>query len=79
LHVSVRQLYRLFKSEYGMPPHEMVIKHRMAYAAQELSGTRTPIGRIAEAIGYTSLYSFSNLFKRHTGHSPSAHRRQFQR
>jgi len=79
LHVSVRQLYRLFNTEYGMPPHEMVIKQRMAYAAQELSGTRTPIGTIAEAIGYTSLYSFSNLFKRHTGQSPSAHRRQFQR
>ncbi len=79
LHVSVRKLYRIFKAEYGMPPREMVIKQRMAYAAQELSRTPKSVGEIAASIGYTSLYSFSNLFKQQTGLSPTAHRHKFQR
>lgn len=79
LHVSVRKLYRIFNAEYGIPPREMVIRQRMSHAARELTRTRTPVGEIAQTVGYESLYSFSNLFKQQTGLSPTAHRRKFQR
>ncbi len=79
LNVSTRKLYRIFSAEYGMPPKEMVIKQRIAQAAEQLARTTIPIGKIAEALGYQSLYSFSNLFKKHTGIRPSDHRKKFRR
>ena len=36
------------------------------------------IGKIAESLGYQSIYSFSNLFKTHTGVRPSAYRKRFR-
>ncbi|MBT3295174.1 MAG: helix-turn-helix domain-containing protein [Verrucomicrobia bacterium] len=78
LNVSTRKLYRIFNTEYGMPPKEMVIKQRIAQAAEQLARTTTPIGKIAESLGYQSLYSFSNLFKKHTGMRPTAYRKKFE-
>jgi len=78
LNVSERKLYRIFNSEYGMSPKEMVIKQRIARASEELAGTTTPICAISEALGYQSLYSFSNLFMKHTGMRPSAYRNRFR-
>lgn len=78
LNVSERKLYRIFDSEYGMPPKEMIIRQRISNAAQQLAQTSTSIGKIADTIGYESIYSFSNLFKKHTGLRPSAYRKRFR-
>jgi len=78
LNVSTRKLYRIFSAEYGMPPKEMVIKQRIAQAAEQLARATTPIGKIAETLGYQSIYSFSNLFKKHTGVRPSDYRKRFR-
>jgi AraC-like DNA-binding protein len=78
LNVSTRKLYRIFNTEYGMSPKEMVIKQRIAQAAEQLARTTTPIGRIAESLGYQSIYSFSNLFKKQTGIRPSEYRKKFK-
>ncbi len=78
LNVSERTLYRIFNTEYGMPPKEMVIRQRIAQAAEQLSRSTRPIGEIAESLGYESFCSFSTLFRKHTGTSPSAHRKRFR-
>jgi AraC-like DNA-binding protein len=79
LNVSGRKLYRIFNTEYGIPPKEMVIQQRIAQAAEQLSRSTTSIKEISTSLGYKSLYSFSNLFSKHTGTRPSAYRKRFRK
>ncbi len=78
LKVSTRKLYRLFVKDYGIAPHEMVTKIRISRAAQYLTRSDENIGWISDELGYQSIYSFSNLFKKHTGLRPTEYRKKFK-
>ncbi len=75
LNVSVRQLTRLFQKEYGMGPIELVIKYRLMKASELLTKTNRTIESIAYELNYVSFHTFSALFKKHIGLSPSEYRR----
>lgn len=77
LHVSVRQLTRLFEINYGRSPREMVIRQRLNRAAQELVGSDDTLEAIAGSNGYGSVYSFCNQFKKLIGIPPGRYRAQF--
>ena len=79
LKVSPRKLYRLFMKDYGIAPHELVVKIRISKAAVSLSRSDQSVGNIVESLGYLSVYSFSNLFKKHTGLRPTEYRKKFKR
>jgi len=74
--LSVRQFSRLFASEYGVSPVEMVIKKRLNLAIDKLLKTDDKIEIIAQEVGYKSVYSFSRLFRKHVGISPGQLRLQ---
>ena len=78
LNVSSRKLYRIFVKEYGRPPYEMLTKIRVAEAGTQLARTKDSIANIAANLGYQSSFSFSNLFKKHTGLRPKDYRKKFQ-
>ncbi len=65
-----------FCREVGMAPMEYVLAWRMALARRLLCEGRLRLGEIAERLGYGSLSTFGEAFKRHAGISPGRYARQ---
>jgi len=68
---------RLFTKIYGRTPHQYVTKVRID-RAMELLRTNTAVSETCYAVGFDSLSSFSGLFKRLVGISPSVYLLQQQ-
>ena len=62
-----------FKAVAGTTPLAYLAQWRMRLAEQDLRGG-TPVGALAQKLGYASESAFSNAFKRITGISPKAYR-----
>jgi len=63
---------RLFKKIYGKTPHEYLRVVRIE-KAMELLRNGNPVSEVCYAVGFQSLSSFSGLFKKLVGASPSAY------
>ncbi|MEO5893533.1 MAG: AraC family transcriptional regulator [Ferruginibacter sp.] len=62
---------RLFKSLYGRTPHQYLVSVRIENAKRLLQ-TQRPISDICISVGFNSCTSFTALFKKITGYTPSA-------
>ncbi|WP_337102658.1 response regulator [Paenibacillus sp. YIM B09110] len=80
-HVYLNPAYlsRLFKKETGLSLSDAIIQERIQEAKRLLEDTEYKITDIAEHVGYTSLGSFSNLFKRVVGVTPQQYRARKKR
>ncbi len=65
-----------FKQLTGLPPHHFLIKCRLDAAKLLLGNTSTSITEIAHELGFCSSQHFSSHFKRSTGVTPLAWRKQ---
>ncbi|MDF2721143.1 MAG: transcriptional regulator [Paenibacillus sp.] len=65
----------LFKKHIGCSVVEYVTRQRMNRAKELLCGTRLPVYRIAEEVGYADVYYFTRQFSKEIGLSP----RQFRK
>jgi len=74
-HMSRSSFMRLFVKVAATGPGELLLRVRMAIAAQSLRDGRRSIGDISEAAGYHSEAAFNRAFKRHIGVGPGAYRR----
>jgi AraC-like DNA-binding protein len=63
---------RTFKSIYGKTPHQYLIAVRVD-KAKELLESDISVTEVCLSVGFDSLGSFTGLFKRRTGHTPSAY------
>jgi AraC-like DNA-binding protein len=63
---------RLFKKIYGKTPHEYLRVVRIE-KAMELLRNGNSVSDVCYAVGFQSLSSFSGLFKKLVGSSPSAY------
>jgi len=68
---------RQFKRIYGKTPHQYLINVRVEIAMQLLR-TDIPVTDVCFSVGFESLSSFSGLFKRIVGLTPSAYLTQQQ-
>ena len=68
---------RLFKTIYGKSPHQYLTTVRIEKAIQLLREDR-PVTEVCFSVGFDSLSSFSGLFKRMVGLSPSSYVTQQQ-
>jgi AraC-like DNA-binding protein len=59
----------------GVPPMHYLAQWRMQVAMQKLRGTSTPLGQVAETVGYDSEAAFSRAFKKAFGMAPATWRR----
>jgi AraC-like DNA-binding protein len=66
---------RLFRAAYRKTPHQYLIEQRIARAKDLLRGGDMPITEICFTVGFESIGSFSSLFRRVTGLSPSTYRK----
>ena len=72
--VSKYHLLRLFKRYYGQTPNQYLIDKRIE-KAKEFIKKGLSISDTCYEVGFESLSSFSALFKRKTGFSPSEYRK----
>jgi AraC-like DNA-binding protein len=69
---------RLFKKIYGKTPHQYLSSVRME-RSKELLREGTPVTETCFAVGFESVASFTTLFKRTVGQTPSTYQaRQHQ-
>jgi AraC-like DNA-binding protein len=73
-HLSPFHFHRMFKSAFSQTPMQFLQERRLAAARRLLSRTDQPITSICFAIGFESLGSFSWLFRKRFGLSPSEFR-----
>jgi AraC-like DNA-binding protein len=77
--LSPYYLIRLFRRIYKRTPHQYLIQLRIARAKELLSSSDLSITEICAEVGFESLGSFSTLFSKTVGISPSAYRLSSQR
>src|SRR5664279_3727448 len=65
---------RLFRSAYKRTPHQYLMQQRIEKAKELLRSTELPIIDVCYTVGFESLGSFSTLFRRESGLSPSSYR-----
>ncbi|MCH9661875.1 MAG: AraC family transcriptional regulator [Bacteroidetes bacterium] len=77
--VSKYHLLRLFKKYYGLTPRQYLIDKRIE-KSKELLMTGMSVTETCHTVGFESLGSFSTLFKKKIGKSPSQiQKKQFSR
>jgi len=68
---------RLFKSIYGKTPHLYLTSVRIE-KARLLLAKNIPVHEVCYAVGFESISSFTSLFKRNAGVTPSAYQQQMK-
>lgn len=77
VYLSKYHLVRLFKEAYGTTPHQYIISKRME-KAKELLTMDLSITQVCQRVGFESVQSFSNRFKRLTTITPTEFRRKIK-
>jgi AraC-like DNA-binding protein len=76
LAISKFHFIRQFQALYGVTPHQFRIQSRLDAARQLLATGQRSVTEVCMEVGFSSLGSFSTLFARRVGASPSAYQRQ---
>lgn len=74
VHISSRQLSRLFEQAMGISPHRYSTTRRLDRAKTVLLSNRLTIGEVAELLGFSGHATFTRWFAQHTGMTPSGFR-----
>lgn len=76
--LSLHHFCRAFKQSFGIPAHQYQVYRRMEAAKVLLADRTTSVTQIALSVGYAQTSSFSSAFRKTTGWTPAAYRRQFK-
>jgi AraC family transcriptional regulator len=68
--ISEYYFYRLYKQVYQVSPYRKIQDMRMGWAKEQLSNGCS-VTEVSEKLGYAEIASFSKLFKKWNGWSPS--------
>lgn len=74
--LSKYHFIRSFKKYYNATPHEFVVLCRVNAAKSMLVGSDKDMEKISSGCGFSTPAAFSQSFKRITGMSPAAYRKQ---
>ncbi|WP_055106971.1 AraC family transcriptional regulator [Paenibacillus ihumii] len=66
----------LFKEQFGVSLQTFLLEYRMNRAIELLRNPDLAISDVSRSVGYTDPFLFSKMFKKVTGHSPRASRKQ---
>ena len=72
---SYHRFRHLFKEHFGISPYSYLISQRVAYAKRLIKNSAISLTDIAFCCGFNSSTQFSNIFKKHTGKTPSEYRK----
>lgn len=76
--LAPHHFHRRFRAAFGQTPHDYLVRLRLARARALLRATEMPVTEVCLEVGFESLGSFSALFHRHVGVSPTAYRRRMR-
>ncbi|MDD1015002.1 AraC family transcriptional regulator [Pseudomonas rubra] len=68
---------RMFRTSFGLPPHQYLLARRLAKARQLLRHGQLPLGEVALLCGFASASHFSTRFRQALGATPGAYRAAF--
>ena len=74
--ISPFHFIRQFKALFGVTPHQFRIHARVDLAKQLLAEGERSVTDVCMEVGFSSLGSFSALFRRRVGESPAAYQRR---
>ncbi|WP_010273061.1 helix-turn-helix domain-containing protein [Paenibacillus senegalensis] len=74
VHVNPSHFSEVFKKDMGVTFGDYVISRKMARAKEILSVSPMKVSEVAFSVGYEDVKYFSQLFKKHTGKTPSEFR-----
>ena len=77
--ISPFHFIRQFEAVFGVTPHQYRTQARLDRARELLAAGRLTVSAVCVDVGFSSLGSFSALFTRRFGETPSAYRRRVQR
>jgi AraC family transcriptional regulator len=69
--MSEYHFFRLFKSVFGVSPHQYMLKKRLEYGHAILSQDKDSVSTAALESGFSDIHAFSKAFKKHYGFVPS--------
>ena len=75
-HVSEAHFIRTFRATFGETPHRYLQRRRVERAMWLLRSTDRSVTDICMDVGFTSLGTFSRVFREIVGEPPSAYRRR---
>jgi AraC-like DNA-binding protein len=78
LRVSPFHFIRQFEAVFGVTPRQYRIQVRLDRAKEMLASGQMSVTDVCMAVGFSSLGSFSTLFTRRFGETPSAYRRRIR-
>lgn len=78
VHISPYHFIRQFEALFGVTPHQYRIQVRLDRAKELLASRRRSVTAVCMEVGFSSLGSFSTLFTRRFGETPSAYRRRVE-
>jgi AraC-like DNA-binding protein len=76
LQISPFHFIRQFEAVFGVTPHQFRIQSRLDDAKHLLAMGHHSVTEVCLEVGFSSLGSFSALFTRRVGETPSAYRRR---
>ncbi|WP_168121844.1 helix-turn-helix domain-containing protein [Paenibacillus sp. HB172176] len=65
---------QLFHEQFGIAPHQYLLRLRLETAMNQLATSDLPMKDIAFRYGFSSVHHFSKMFKQHFGQPPSHYR-----
>ncbi len=71
LNLDRTYFYAIFKRKVGISPKQYLLSHRMNIAASLINDQKVSVSIAAYSVGYTDIFSFSKMFKKHFGVSPT--------
>lgn len=75
-HLSKYHFVREFKNAYGRTPHQYLTEVRLEKAKELLYTSSNTVSDICFMVGFTSVSSFTGLFKKRMGLAPLAFRQK---
>ena len=78
VHISPFHLIRQFEAVFGATPHQFRQASRLELARQLLASGQYSVTEVCMEVGFSSLGSFSVLFTRRMGETPSVYQRRMR-